>query len=88
MLPIYLEQRFQMLLNLAKEGDDLHIARENLAAAKEIIHTLYAVDCLTLSEALPYHQLCTNVQVIAAVKELPKTYTSFDDGVRAVQVAP
>lgn len=62
MMPIYLEQRFHLLLNLAKEGDDLHIARENIAAAKEMVDTLFAVDVITAVESKAYRQLCTTVQ--------------------------
>lgn len=85
-MPIYLEQRFHLLLNLAKESNNLQIARENLAAAKEMVDTLFAVDCLNSYESSTYHQLCTNVQIMAAIKELPKIYMSFDDGIRAAQI--
>lgn len=93
MMPIYLEQRFQLLLSLAKEGDDLHIARENLAAAKEMVDTLFSVGHLDVIESRAYRQLCTTVQIMVSTAELkrsaglPKTYEKFSDGIRAVQVA-
>ena len=72
MMPIYLEQRFHLLLNLAKEGESLHIARENLAAAKEMVDTLFAVDYLTAVEAKAYRQLCTTVQIMVSTAELKR----------------
>lgn len=87
MLPIYVEQRFQMLLNLAKEVKTIDVARENIVAATEIIDTLFAVQLLTIEESLEYRSLCAAVKVEVerkvSARALPKTYTSFDDGVRA-----
>ena len=73
MMPIYLEQRFHLLLNLAKEGDNLHIARENLAAAKEMVDTLFAVGVITAVEAKAYRQLCTTVQIMVSTAELKRS---------------
>lgn len=93
MMPIYLEQRFHLLLNLAKESSSLSIARENLAAAKEMVDTLFAVGQITSVESRAYRQLCTTVQIMASTADLkrsaqlPKTYMSFSDGVRPAQVA-
>lgn len=89
MLPIYLEQRFHLLLNLAKEVKHIEVARENIVAANEMIDTLFAVRVLTLEESIEYRALCSAVKVEverrASGRDLPKTYTSFSDGVRAVQ---
>ena len=73
MMPIYLEQRFQLLLTLAKEGESLALARENLAAAKEMVDTLFAVGHLTVTEAKAYRQLCTTVQIMVSTAELKRS---------------
>lgn len=73
MMPIYLEQRFQLLLNLAKESTSLALARENLAAAKEMVDTLFAVGQITAIESRAYRQLCTTVQIMASTAELNRS---------------
>lgn len=93
MMPIYLEQRFHLLLNLAKEADTIAFARENLAAANEMIDTMFAVGSITEVAAKAYRAQCVTAQIVASTSDLertfdlPKTYTSFSDGVRAAQVA-
>lgn len=69
MMPIYLEQRFQMLLNLAKESRYTEVARENLAAAKEMIDTLFAIGEIDIDESRAYRQLCAEVQIMVSNEE-------------------
>jgi len=93
MMPIYLEQRFHLLLEFAKDTRSLNVARENLAAAKELVDTLFATGHLDMVESRAYRSMCTTVGIMTSraeierAKHLPKTYTSFDDGVRAQQVS-
>lgn len=69
MMPIYLEQRFQMLLNLAKEARYTEVARENVVAAKEMVDTLFAVGLLNRVESMEYRALCVAVKVMIERKE-------------------
>jgi hypothetical protein len=69
MMPIYLEQRFQMLLNLAKEARYTEVARENVVAANEMVDTLFAVGLLTSSESMEYRAMCAAVKVMIERKE-------------------
>jgi dsDNA-specific endonuclease/ATPase MutS2 len=87
MMPIYLEQRFHLLLNLAKESDNLQIARENLAAAKEMIDTLFATGHLTIGESRDYRSACTAVGIMISRAELERlpAYDKFSDGMRQIQ---
>lgn len=89
MMPIILEERFQLLLKLAKDPKFCTVARENLAAAKELVDTLLATGHLSTIESRAYRSQCTTVGIMISRAEieraqaLPKTYKSFDDGVRA-----
>lgn len=69
MMPIYLEQRFQMLLNLAKEARYTEVARENVVAANEMVDTLFAVGLLNRVESMEYRSLCAAVKVMIERKE-------------------
>lgn len=91
-MPIYLEQRFQLLLELAKDTRLTAVARENLAAAKELVDTLFATGHLDLIQSRAYRSLCTTAGIMISTAELkraahlPKTYEKFSDGVCATQV--
>lgn len=69
MMPIYLEQRFHMLLNLAKEARYTEVARENVVAANEMVDTLFAVGMLNRIESMEYRALCAAVKVMIERKE-------------------
>lgn len=93
MMSIYLLERLQLLLNLAKNPKNYLTAHENIAAAKEIIDTAFHLDAIDQEEYRSYRSLCTSADLIVSNAEieraratLPRTYTSFSDGVRAVQV--
>lgn len=68
MSPI-LQQRFDQLLELAKEPKFSAVARENLASAKELVDTLLAVGLLLPEEYRAYRaQVATTAEVIGAVE--------------------
>jgi len=89
---IHLLQRLQLLLQLVKDDRLCVTARENLAAAKELVDTAYTLNDIATDEYRYLRSLCTHAHIdvsngeLARSRDLPKTYTSFDDGVRAVQV--
>lgn len=86
---IHLLQRLQLLLQLVKDDRLCVTARENLAAAKELVDTLFATGHLDMVESRAYRSMCTTVGIMISTAELaraaslPKTYKSFDDGIRA-----
>lgn len=89
---IHLLQRLQLLLQLVKDDRLCVTARENLAAAKELVDTAYTLNDIDAEEYRHLRSLCIHAQIDTSNHELeraraalPKTYTSFDDGVRAVQ---
>lgn len=87
MMPIYLEQRFHLLLNLAKDGKFSLVARENLAAAKEMVDTLFATGHLTIGESRDYRSACTAVGIMISRSELERlpAYDKFSDGMRQIK---
>ena len=99
MLPIQLLEHLQLLLNFAKDPAHRLTARENLAAAKELVNTAHTLGAIDGDEYRSLRLLCAGATLIVDNAELeraqaavslvvPKTYTSFADGVRAVQVLP
>lgn len=95
MMPIYLEQRFRLLLELAKNPSMPTVARENLAAAKEMVDTLFAVGYLDAIESKSYRSLCTAVGIMISRAEIIRAQNlgrvnsiNFSDGVYATQVKP
>lgn len=88
---IHLLQRLQLLLQLVKDDRLCVTARENLAAAKELVDTAYTLNDIDTVEYRHLRSLCIHAQIDTSNYELsrsaalPKTYTSFDDGVRAVK---
>lgn len=90
---IHLLQRLQLLLQLVKDDRLCVTARENLAAAKEIVDTAHLLGDIDVSEYRHLRSLCTQAHIGVSNEELdrarsvlPKTYEKFSDGVRAVQV--
>lgn len=95
MMPIYLEQRFHLLMEFAKDTKNLNVARENLAAAKELVDTAHMLEDIDSAEYRYYRSLCIHAQISVAGDEIerarsavPKTYEKFSDGVRAVRGQP
>lgn len=89
---IHLLQRLQLLLQLVKDDRLCVTARENLAAAKELVDTAHVLGDIDTQEYRHLRSLCVKVQIGVSNGELerarsalPKTYEKFSDGVRAVQ---
>lgn len=90
---IHLLQRLQLLLQLVKDDRLCVTARENLASAKELVDTAFMLNDIDREEYSHLRSLCIHAQIDVSNDELakvqailPKTYMSFDDGVRATQV--
>lgn len=73
MMPIYLEQRFHLLLEFAKDVKHPTVARENLAAAKELVDTLFATGHLDAVESRAYRKLCTAAGIMVGTSELKRS---------------
>lgn len=89
---IHLLQRLRLLLQLVKDDRLCVTARENLAAAKELVDTAHMLNDIDSVEYASLRSLCIHAQIEVVSDEhgraraaLPKTYMSFDDGIRAVQ---
>lgn len=91
-MPPILEERFQLLLSLAKDPKFHALAMENLAAARELVDTLLATGHLMEPSYKAYRLMCTTAAIIISTErlarsvDLPKTYMSLSDGIRATQV--
>lgn len=57
MMTPHLQQRFEQLLRFAKDPQYAVTARESVAAAKELVETLYSVELLTTAEYNDYRAL-------------------------------
>ena len=57
MMTPHLQQRFEQLLRFAKDPQYCVTAHQNVAAAKELVETLYSVDLLTHAEYNEYRGL-------------------------------
>lgn len=99
MLPIQLLEHLQLLLTFAKDPAHRITARENLAAAKELVNTAHALGAIDGHEYRSLRLLCAGATLIVDNAELERaqaasclsvaqTYEKFSDGVRAVQVQP
>lgn len=87
---IHLLQRLQLLLQLVKDDRLCVTARENLAAAKELVDTAHMLGDIDSAEYRHYRSLCIRAHIDVSNDELeksrsalPKTYMSNEDGVRA-----
>lgn len=96
---IHLLQRLQLLLQLVKDDRLCVTARENLAAAKELVATAHVLNDIDAEEYHHLRSLCIHAQIDVSNDELDRardamtrpevrTYEKFADGVRAVQVLP
>lgn len=72
MIPPFLKQRFEQLLTFAKDPGHKLTAYENIAAAKEMIDTLYHVDHLTTVEYNELRAQAMCAQLIVSGAELKR----------------
>lgn len=73
MMPNALLERFQQLLDFAKNPEFSIIARENIAAAKEMVETLLHTGHLNIIEYRAHHQLITTVSIMVGTAELKRS---------------
>lgn len=73
MMPNALLERFQQLLAFAKNPEFRLTARENIAAAKELVETLLHTGHLNIIEYRAHHQLITTVGIIVGTAELKRS---------------
>lgn len=65
-----LQQRFDMLLNHAKDPKFSLIAMENIAAARELVDTLFSSHLLEPDEYRAYHSQVTAAKVVVHAAQL------------------
>ncbi len=71
-----LQQRFDQLLGFAKNPKSNLTARENIAAAKEMVDTLLSSGLLTTVEYKEYRSLVMTAQLVVSAAELEKAIAS------------
>ena len=92
MMTPHLQQRFEQLLRFAKDPQYAVTARENVAAAKELVETLYSVDLLDTSEYNDYRGLWLLAKLDVSAAEDKRAADSLQmainqfDGARTVSV--
>ena len=72
MMPTTLHERFEQLLGFAKDPAHNLVARENLAAAKEMVDTLLVTGHLDQIEYRAYRSMCTTAGIIISTAELQR----------------
>ena len=72
MMNVHLQQRFNQLIEFAKDPQYCLIAMENIAAAREMIDTLYASHLLPTDDYKALHAKVTSAQVIVSAAQLKK----------------
>jgi hypothetical protein len=72
MLPTILKERFQLLLEQTKDPKLSITAREQLAAAKELLDTAHLLGYLESVEYKVYRSLCTTAGIIVSTAELKR----------------
>lgn len=89
MMTIQQQEQFDLLLKFCRDPKLHNIARENLAEAKGFLNGVFSTGTLGAGDFRAYHSQIMAMQVrihayeLNSVRELPKTYNSFSDGVRA-----
>lgn len=76
MMRQHLQQRFDQLLGFAKNPKHNLTARENIAAAKEMVDTLFVSQLLTSLEYHEYRALVMTAQLVVSAAELEKAIAS------------
>lgn len=72
MMPPALQDRFNQLLDHAKSFRFRLTANENLAAAKEMVETLFHTGHLEAVEYRAYHQQITAIRIMVRTAELKR----------------
>lgn len=72
MIPSVLQERFDLLLTLAKDEGYALIARESLAAARELVDTLFAVQAIGKDEFANMHTSITCAALVVSSAELAR----------------
>lgn len=72
MIPPVLQERFDLLLTLAKDERYALVARENLAAARELVDTLFAVQAIGKDEFTNMHASVTCAALVVSSAELAR----------------
>ena len=73
MIPIAMQERFEQLLRFAKDPAFRLTARENIAAAKELIETLMSTGHLEIIEYKAYRSLITTAGIMVGDAELKRS---------------
>jgi len=73
MMPAILQERFEQLLTFAKSPEFRLTARENIAAAKELVETLMSTGHLEIIEYRAYRQLITTAGIMVGTAELKRS---------------
>lgn len=72
MIPKVLQERFDLLLTLAKDEGYALVARENLAAARELVDTLFAVQVIGQDDFTNMHASCACAALVISSAELAR----------------
>lgn len=72
MMPPLLQDRFSQLLDHAKASRFRITASENLAAAKEMVETLFHTGNLNIPEYRAHHQQITTIRIMVRTAELAR----------------
>ena len=78
MMPITLQERFEQLLSFAKNPAFRLTARENIAAAKELVETLMSIGHLEIIEYKAYRSLITTAGIMLGTAELKRSSHLLD----------
>jgi hypothetical protein len=73
MMPIILQERFEQLLRFAKDPAFRLTARENIAAAKELVETLMSTGHLEIIEYKAYRSMITTAGIMVGNDELRRS---------------
>jgi hypothetical protein len=76
-----LQQRFDQLLRFATDPKYTVTARENIAAAKEMVDTLYVSDLLSKVDYNEYRALVMTAQLAVSAAELKRARDATDRAV-------
>lgn len=77
---IHLLQRLQLLLQLVKDDRLCVTARENLAAAKELVDTAHMLNDIDEEEYRHLRSLCIHAQIGVAHDECERARSVLDQG--------
>ncbi len=78
MMRPHLQQRFDQLLGFAQNPKFNLTAHENIAAAKEMVDTLFVSQLLTSLEYHEYRALVMTAQLVVSAAELKKAMDSAE----------